>query len=61
MAQLSSETLVDSRVASSSWVTDFLEARRSLTMESLLDTNYVSRRTSSWTLAVRDDDDPDMT
>jgi hypothetical protein len=48
MAQLSSETLVASRAASSSWMTNFLEACRSLMMESLLYTNYLSRRTSSW-------------
>jgi hypothetical protein len=46
-AQLPSATLVASRAASSSWATDLLEARRSLMMESLLDTNCLSRRISS--------------
>jgi hypothetical protein len=47
-AQLSSATLVASQAASSSWAFNLLEARRSLMMESLLDTNYLSRRISSW-------------
>jgi hypothetical protein len=48
VAQLSSATLVASRATSSSWTTDLLQARRSLMMESLLDTNCLSRRISSW-------------
>jgi hypothetical protein len=48
VAQLSTATLVASQAASSSWATDLLEARRSLMAESLLDTNYLSRRISSW-------------
>jgi hypothetical protein len=43
IAEASSAALTVSRVASSSWTTDLLEVRRSLMIESLIDTNYLRR------------------
>jgi hypothetical protein len=47
VAEVSSVTLMANRAVSSSWATDFMEARRSLMTASLADTNCLRRITSS--------------